>query len=299
MMRMKLIYPRWPKLGQQTEFHLPPHAPVNFAAAVPCDVELTFADENRQALDTSDRPDVVALSVMLTSQVPRAKAIAADYRASGVKVIAGGIAVMLHPEDMSAACDSIFLGEVEGRLELVLDDLRGGELERIYEFTDDLPPIESIGTARRDILDDSDFIRRRIRRYHEFGIGVEGVITLGTDEQDRNAILRLIDFTLEVGLDMAEFTVLTPFAETPYRRHLEREGRVLHDDWSKYTADQVVFQPKRVTPTELQDLYHLAWEKFYGPGGRELKMACLFRKVVQREMADGIYRGAPSMARTG
>ena len=34
-MKMHLIYPRWPKLDRQTEFHLPPHGPVVFAAAVP------------------------------------------------------------------------------------------------------------------------------------------------------------------------------------------------------------------------------------------------------------------------
>jgi hypothetical protein len=32
---MKLIYPRWPKLPEQTEFHLPPHGPVLFSASVP------------------------------------------------------------------------------------------------------------------------------------------------------------------------------------------------------------------------------------------------------------------------
>jgi len=68
-MWMKLIYPKWPKLAEQTEFHLPPHGPINFAAAVPAEVELTFVDENRVALDTDDRPDVVALSVMLTCQI--------------------------------------------------------------------------------------------------------------------------------------------------------------------------------------------------------------------------------------
>ncbi len=27
-MKMILIYPSWPKLDRQTEFHLPPHGPV-------------------------------------------------------------------------------------------------------------------------------------------------------------------------------------------------------------------------------------------------------------------------------
>ena len=50
-MKMKLVYPRWAKLERQTEFHLPPHGPVVFAATVPDDVELSFTDENVQTLD--------------------------------------------------------------------------------------------------------------------------------------------------------------------------------------------------------------------------------------------------------
>ena len=30
-MKFILIYPKWPKLDRQTEFHLPPHGPVVFA----------------------------------------------------------------------------------------------------------------------------------------------------------------------------------------------------------------------------------------------------------------------------
>ena len=44
--KMRLIYPSWPKLDRQTEFHLPPHGPVVFAAEVPPEVDLSFTDEN-------------------------------------------------------------------------------------------------------------------------------------------------------------------------------------------------------------------------------------------------------------
>ncbi len=82
-MKMTLIYPKWPKLERQTEFHLPPHGPVVFAAEVPPEVDLTFIDENVQALDTTEKPDLVAISTMLTSQLPRAFEIAAQYRRGG------------------------------------------------------------------------------------------------------------------------------------------------------------------------------------------------------------------------
>ena len=162
-MQLKLVYPKWPKLPEQTEFHLPPHGPVVFAAALPADVEVAFVDESRVELDTGDTPDVVALSVMLTCQIPRAKAISAEYRRRGVPVIAGGIAVMLHAEEMAQACDAVFLGEAEGQLGPLLDDLRRKELRRVYDVMDRLPPTELIGPARRDILDESLYVHRGVR----------------------------------------------------------------------------------------------------------------------------------------
>lgn len=79
-MKLRLIYPRWPKLDRQTEFHLPPHGPVVFAAALPAEVEVEFIDENLEVLDFETDADVVALSMMLTVQVKRGWQIADRYR---------------------------------------------------------------------------------------------------------------------------------------------------------------------------------------------------------------------------
>ena len=63
------------------------------------------------------------------------------------------------------------------------------------------------------VFETSDYIRERIKRYHDYGIGVEGTILLGLDNHDEDFIKRLIDFLLEIDLDLAEFTVLTPFPQ--------------------------------------------------------------------------------------
>ena len=404
-MTWKLIYPRWRKLERQTPFDLPPHGPVVFAAAVPAEVELALVDENVDALDCDDTPDLVALSLMLTAQIPRAIEIADHYRRRGVRVLAGGIATMLHADELSQHVDSVFLGEVEGRLPRLLTDLQAGRLQPRYDYLRDPPPTELIGPARRDLLnreryvyrgvrmldlvhafrgcrfncfpccapflggrtfrprpisavvhelgtidnrrlffvdnslaqdsaweealftaliplkrkwvshpienddhlldlayragcwyvyqaifDTSDTIRRRVKSYHDHGIAVEGTIILGMDDHDEDAIRRLVDFLLEIELDLAEFTILTPFPHTPIRAKLEREGRILSNDWAQYTCDRVVFRPKRMTPTRLQDMYYYAWDTFYHAASREVRMGALFRRVVERELTDGTYR---------
>lgn len=404
-MKASLVYPTWRKLERQTEFHLPPHGPVVFAATLPPEVELEFFDENRREIDF-DRPiDVAFVSTMLSAQLPRAFEIAAKYRALGVPVIFGGIATMLHSEEVALHADSVFLGEAEGRMERVLADLKAGTLRKVYDYMREPPDIGLVGPARREILDrslynyrgvqmvdlvhasrgckfdcfpcctgflggrsfrprpidkvieelalipnnrlflvdnslaqdrqwlvdlfremaplkkkfvshpildddevlklaadagswyvyqavfnTSDVIRKRIERLRDFGIGVEATVILGTDDQDEDFIKRLVDFLMEIKLDVAEFTILTPFPHSPIRSQLESEGRILTNDWSLYTADRVVFKPLKMTPERLQELFHYAWDTFYAEGGYQIKMGELFRKVIQREVEDGTYR---------
>ena len=121
-MKLKLIYPKWPKLARQTEFHLPPHGPVVFAAALPNDVEVEFIDENLEPINFDDPVDLVAISMMLTVQAKRGWEIADIYRRKGVKVIFGGISTMLHAEETMKHADAVFIGEAEGKIGQVLAD---------------------------------------------------------------------------------------------------------------------------------------------------------------------------------
>jgi radical SAM superfamily enzyme YgiQ (UPF0313 family) len=140
------------------------------------------------------------------------------------------------------------------------------------------------------IYDTSDYIRERVKRYHDYGIGVEGTILLGLDNQTEDDIKYLIDFLLGINLDLAEFTVMTPFPHTKAYDDLLREGRIFDFDWDHYNAGQVVFHPKHVSAERLQELYNYAWENFYREESQEEKMFQLLFNVVSREMDDGTYR---------
>jgi radical SAM superfamily enzyme YgiQ (UPF0313 family) len=404
-MKFKLIYPKWEKLERQTRFTLPPHGPVVFAATIPDDVDVEFIDENTQPVDFDSPVDFVGISVMLTSQIKRGWEIADTYREKGVQVIFGGIATMLHADETRQHADAVFLGEAEGRMERVFADFKSGKLQKVYNYMQDFPAIESVGTARRSILnrdmynyrgvqmvdlvhasrgcrfncypccvnflggrqfrprpfdkvieemasidnnrlfivdnslaqdkdweiglfkemiplkkkwcchpienddqvldlaaqagawfvyqaifDSSDFIRDRIKRYHDYGIAVEGSILLGLDYHTEDYIRKLVDFLLEVDLDMAEFTVLTPFPHTRTFDDLKRENRISSLDWSDYTSGKVVFQPKLLSPEKLQELYYYAWDTFYKDEPQNYKMFKLLKKVMEKEKADNTYK---------
>jgi radical SAM superfamily enzyme YgiQ (UPF0313 family) len=139
------------------------------------------------------------------------------------------------------------------------------------------------------IVDTSDHIRKRVARLKARGIGVEGTVILGMDNHDEDYIKRLVDFLLEIELDLAEFTILTPFLHTPIRQQLEKEGRIIHNDWIKYTGGEVVFKPTKMSVESLYQMYEYAWNTFYSDFNKEVRMAKLYLKVIEKERRDGTY----------
>lgn len=140
------------------------------------------------------------------------------------------------------------------------------------------------------VFDTSDYIKERVKRYHDHGIGVEGTILLGLDNQTEDDMKRLIDFLLEIDLDLAEFTVLAPFPHTKAYNDLMKAGRIFDHNWDHYNAGRVVYEPKHTTPEGLEKMYQYAWDTFYKDESQEEKMLKLFTNVMLRELEDGTFR---------
>ncbi|MFH2006594.1 MAG: radical SAM protein, partial [bacterium] len=94
-----------------------------------------------------------------------------------------------------------------------------------------------------------------------------------------------IDFLLTIDLDLAEFTVLTPFPRTRAFDDLEAEGRILSRDWGRYNAGEVVVRPKLIEPHRLQELFHDAWSAFYRAESQELRMSKLLLQLLRSRRA--------------
>ena len=139
----------------------------------------------------------------------------------------------------------------------------------------------------------SPLMRERIKLHHDHGIGVEGTIMVGTDNHTKDIFKDLTDFLLDCELDLAEFTVLTQLPGTPVFDKFKADGRLLHTDWSKYNAEQVVYQPAQMTPDELQEGYIYMWEEFYKAVPERHRMWRLFKRLYKR------HEWAPVTTRPG
>ncbi len=90
-----------------------------------------------------------------------------------------------------------------------------------------------------------------INRIQSHGILVHSSFILGYDFDTHSSFDELIDFIDKTRLLMPLINILTPFPGTKLFRRLEEEGRIIHKDWSRYDAKNVVFSPSLLTPDEL------------------------------------------------
>jgi radical SAM superfamily enzyme YgiQ (UPF0313 family) len=93
---------------------------------------------------------------------------------------------------------------------------------------------------------------RAIEALRQAGIAIEAGIIFGFDEDGPGVFDRTLDFLKASRIELAQITVLTPLPGTVIYRQLQQEGRILTRDWSYYDFFHVVFQPKMMTPEELQ-----------------------------------------------
>jgi radical SAM superfamily enzyme YgiQ (UPF0313 family) len=104
-----------------------------------------------------------------------------------------------------------------------------------------------------------------VNKVHRYKMSMFGSFVFGFDHDTLDIFERTLQAAYDYGLDAAEFNVLTPFPITRLFHQLEKEGRILTRDWTKYDLHHVVFQPKQMTPEELYEGVAQVSTKFYSP----------------------------------
>jgi hypothetical protein len=129
------------------------------------DIDITAMDETNvrvpvariiRRIQANNGFGMVGLVGVQSNQFPRTLDLARPLRAAGIPVIIGGFHVsgclsMLKDmqTDVQDALDlgvTIFAGEAEGRMDLVLRDAAAGTLKPIYNYLNDLPALEDART---------------------------------------------------------------------------------------------------------------------------------------------------------
>jgi radical SAM superfamily enzyme YgiQ (UPF0313 family) len=102
-----------------------------------------------------------------------------------------------------------------------------------------------------------------IDKIHSTGIGVFAGIVFGMDNDTPGVFKKTLAFLNESKADALQATILTPFPGTPLFDELERKGRIITKDWSKYDFNDVVFEPKNMSRSMLKDGHDWVLREFY------------------------------------
>ncbi len=105
-----------------------------------------------------------------------------------------------------------------------------------------------------------------IKMTKNLGIKVHFTFAFGIYGETKDTIQKTIDYALNSEPDSVQFTILTPFPGTRLFEELDRQGKILTRDWSRYDGHyHCVFKPDNLTPEDLgrakSRAYHL-WGEY-------------------------------------
>ncbi|MCK4988897.1 MAG: hypothetical protein KAS29_00365, partial [Bacteroidales bacterium] len=94
--------------------------------------------------------------------------------------------------------------------------------------------------------------KRSIKKILRMGIIIQASVIFGFDDDTHETFRKTIKFLRKNRISLASINALTPYPGTRVFEKFKEAGRLLHEKWEYYDHHTVVFQPKNMTPLELQ-----------------------------------------------
>jgi radical SAM superfamily enzyme YgiQ (UPF0313 family) len=130
-----------------------------------------------------------------------------------------------------------------------------------------------VESATQEILDQCgkglsvEKVRRAVAITHELGIKMHLTFMFGLPGETAETARRTIDLALELAPESVQFTISTPFPGSRYYHQLEREGRLLTKDFSRYDGFRsAVIRTESLSASELEEICREAndvWNAFW------------------------------------
>ncbi len=121
-----------------------------------------------------------------------------------------------------------------------------------------------------------------VKRFHEHGIGIFASFILGYDHDTIESFEKILNFCHQTRIDGALFPILTPYPGTTLRERLEKENRILTNQWDLYDMEHVTFLPKGMSPERLQEGFEWLNSSF-------LSWSSIFRRLFKIHRSSQIF----------
>ncbi|MFH1159612.1 MAG: radical SAM protein [bacterium] len=117
-------------------------------------------------------------------------------------------------------------------------------------------------TLKKSMKDNIE-LKQTIKKIKKMGILIHASMIFGFDSDTKLVFRETVKFLIRAKISTVSFNILTPYPGTKTYDELKREGRLLTDNWKYYDHNTVVFNPKNMTPLELQIGKIMARTRFY------------------------------------
>lgn len=109
-------------------------------------------------------------------------------------------------------------------------------------------------------------IRKAVKYTKRVGILTVGFFILGLRGDNKRSMQRTIDFAKSLNLDVAFFSILTPYPGTPLWEMIEKEGKFFindFDDLHQSSGKMLFSHPEFPLPELVEGMYKKAYREFY------------------------------------
>jgi radical SAM superfamily enzyme YgiQ (UPF0313 family) len=160
-----------------------------------------------------------------------AKALFKAIKPFKIKWVGQSSISFVHDEDImklavESGCVALFFG---------VESVSEAQLKRMPKSIKDLSKIEEA-----------------IRKVKDMGIHFHASVVFGFDGDTKAIFPETLDFLSRNKIGTASLNILTPYPGTRVYEQFSSEGRLLTANWKYYDHSTVVYNPKNMTPYELQ-----------------------------------------------
>ncbi len=126
-----------------------------------------------------------------------------------------------------------------------------------------------VETGSRTLMDaigkpiQPEVYRRAVRLAHRYNLEVRGSFIIGHLDETEATMRETLQFAIDLDLDLFQLSVMTPYPGTILFQQLKEEGRLLHEDYSRYGQAELVFRLNHLTGAQVRRFERHAFRRFY------------------------------------
>ena len=137
--------------------------------------------------------------------------------------------------------------------------------------------LESISQKGVDLLHkswiDTDKTSMYLQKIRAAGILLQAGFMLGTDADTNETMSATYNFIVKNKIAIPYIDILTPNPGSNLFKQLQKQGRILHNDFSKYTGYSCVHKPEQTSPDEV--VKHL-----WSLNDKLFSISCIFKRTI-------------------